>query len=183
MLDLVKSLDKERFKAIIGAQVKSFLSKNKAQLGVKIEPVSMRNALDIKGIIKIVRLILRHNIHLVVAYSGKDGWLGLIAARLCGIKIVRMKNLELFKHKTSYNLSDLVIVPSEYIKHFLVHRGVNEEKIRIVYPGIDSAIFRFRQEDRSRIRQQYDILDDEILLIYSKLKSQLLGINYRVGFC
>ncbi|MEN8218059.1 MAG: glycosyltransferase family 4 protein [Pseudomonadota bacterium] len=166
MLDLVKSLDKVRFKAIIGAQAKSYLYKNQAQLGVKIEPVSMRNALDIKGIIKIVRLILRDNIHLVVAYSGKDGWLGLLAARLCGIKIVRMKNLELFKHRTSYNLSDVVIVPSEYIKHFLVLRGVKEEKIRVVYPGIDGAIFRFREEDRSRIRQQYDVLDDDILLIY-----------------
>lgn len=166
MLDLVKSLDKERFKAIIGAQPKSDLYKNQAQLGVKIEPVSMRNSLDLKGFIKIVWLILRHDIHLVVTYSGKDAWLGLSAARLCGRKIVRMKNLELFKHKTSYNLSDVVIVSSEYIKTFLVHRGVKAEKIHIVYPGIYTAIFRFRQDDRTRIRQQYGILDDEILLIY-----------------
>ncbi|MCP4701161.1 MAG: glycosyltransferase family 4 protein [Gammaproteobacteria bacterium] len=166
MLDLVKSLDSTQFQSFIGAQPKSYLYRNQARLGVKIEAVSMRNALDVIGIFKIVRIIQKNGINLVVTYSGKDGWLGLIAARLCGKKVIRMKNLALFKHKTSYNLSDMVIVPSAYIKDFLTDRGVKEEKIRIVYPGIEPEKFRFRESDRNEIRTQYGVLEDEVLLIY-----------------
>lgn len=166
MVALVKRMDKRRFKLTVGAPRSSYLYKHQKQLGIKVTPVSMFSTFDIFGLIKIIGLILFHQIKIVVTYSGKDAWLGLIAGKLCRCKVVRMKNLELFHHKTSYNFSDVVVVPSIYIKQFLVERGVHAKKIKIIYPGIDTETIQFNAQARQTIRERYHIQSHEILIIY-----------------
>ncbi len=166
MVALVKRMNKQQFKPIIGAPRSSYLHKHQQQLGIEVSPISMMNAIDVFGFVKIITLILLHRIKIVVTYSGKDAWLGLVAGKLCRCKVVRMKNLELFNHKISYNFSDIVVVPSVYIKQFLVERGVDSKKIKIIYPGIDTEAIKFNAEDRKTIREQYHVQPHEVLITY-----------------
>lgn len=167
MLEIARGLDPADFQALIGARPDSYLYRERGTLGLDIRPLSMRNSLDLKGILGVLGLIRRERVDLLVTYSGKDSWIGLLAARLTGRPVIRMKNLELFKHRGSYNRVDRVVVPSAHLRAFLMARGVRGSQIEILAPGVDTRRFRFDPEARAELRHQYGIGPEQILLLYA----------------
>jgi glycosyltransferase involved in cell wall biosynthesis len=114
----------------------------------------------------LTRFLRREAIDLVITYSGKDAWLGLLAGRLGGVPGLRMKNLELFTHKTSYNLSQRVVVPSAHLRDFLVRNGVRTERIEILHPGIDTERFHPDPRAGAQTRARHGLGSDAVVLTY-----------------
>lgn len=174
MLDTVRRLDRARFQPFIGARAKSRLWRDH-RAGVDMRCFSMRNAVDFVGLAQITRFMLRARIQVVVTYSGKDAWLGLMAARLTGARVARMKNLALFKRPWSYNRVDQVIVPSQFMRDFLAQRGVREDRMTVIPPGVDFADFAGLENHRAATRAEFAVQDGEILLAYAAYFRQPKG--------
>lgn len=74
----------------------------------------------------------------------------------------------LIKHKKSFRRADLIFTISEYTKSDLVRMlGLPENKIKVIYPGIDHDIFRsdLPRDKKKQIREKYKLPDKFILSI------------------
>lgn len=89
------------------------------------------------------------------------------AAKLCGVPlIVRTRHvLASISSAVSYNLfPDVIFACSEAIGHQLIEQGVAADKITVQSTGIDENRFQFSAVHRQRIRQQFNIREDDILV-------------------
>jgi len=95
--------------------------------------------------LKLVRYIKRNNIDLIITNVKKEVIVGGIAAKLCGIKNIRIIGNERdFERNFTSNFIykhfvDKFIVPCEFTKDQVIKRckWINSQKLKTVYNGID----------------------------------------------
>ncbi|MEM1659049.1 MAG: glycosyltransferase family 4 protein [Candidatus Jordarchaeales archaeon] len=74
--------------------------------------------------------------------------------------------------------ADRVITVSNYIKQELVNIGINPEKIRVVYNGVDSKRFKPASEKEKReIRSKYGLENSKLVLFLGRLDPSK-GLDY-----
>ena len=71
-----------------------------------------------------------------------------------------------FLEKTSAKLADSVIVISKAIEDELIHLGIPEKKINLIYYAIDTNIFKKNLKKRKEIREYYGIGSNDIVISY-----------------
>ena len=126
-------------------QPESILAKKAKQSDIEVFTFPMRKTYDIKAIYYTMKLIKKLDIDVINTHSGKDSYIAGIAGKLSKkhCLIVRTRHLALPITSTfSYKyLSDIVVTVSEYVKKYLIHKGIPEEKVFAVPTGIDLNIF------------------------------------------
>lgn len=160
---LANHMDETRVKTFFAAHPDSHLYQNQTELGIEVFPVALRQIYDLFSIFRLVKLIKAHDIHIVSTHSGKDAWLGGMAARLAGVKCVRVRHLQTpFRSTFSYKtLSDAVITVSEQVREYIISRGLSPERIHTVYTGIDTT--RFCPAD-SNVREELGIAKETVVI-------------------
>lgn len=75
-----------------------------------------------------------------------------------------------------------IVVMSEFMKREVMKRGISEEKIDVIYDGVDVRIYhsRNRERVRKRIRQLYGISEDETLLLFVGNPFRRKGLMYAI---
>jgi L-malate glycosyltransferase len=91
---LANNLPKDEVTIVFAANEDSYLCVNQAELGIEVIPVKMRASWDMIAVFEIINIIHARNIDIVVTHSGRDGWLGGIAAKMTGKKCVRVRHLQ-----------------------------------------------------------------------------------------
>jgi glycosyltransferase involved in cell wall biosynthesis len=126
-------------------QPESILSKKSKQSDIEVFTFPIRKSYDIKAIYYTMKLIKKLDIDVINTHSGKDSYIAGIAGKLSKKQplLVRTRHLALPITSTfSYKyLSDIVVTVSEYVKKYLIHKGIPEEKVFAVPTGIDLNIF------------------------------------------
>lgn len=103
---------------------------------------------DLTVIWRLAKLIRREKIDIIHSHSYKSDILGLIAARLCGIRAITTPHgfvgLNDWKLKLYYWLGnkffkwfDFVVPLSRQLREDVLELGVNEEKVRYIRNGVD----------------------------------------------
>jgi glycosyltransferase involved in cell wall biosynthesis len=113
--------------------------------GLNVELIGFRNALHLPSIFAVIRKILTFRPAALVCHSGHDAIVGALAARLMGMfsirpKVIRMRTYQPgIPSSFAYNyLFDKTYTPSEYLrKKILVNKNIQDERIGVLYPGID----------------------------------------------
>jgi glycosyltransferase involved in cell wall biosynthesis len=126
----------------------------------------------VKTFFKVTRLLLLHKPMVVHAHLFDASLVGLIAARLAGIKIrIHTRHHAshhhlYFPHAVRYDrlinyLSSNIIATSQNVKKILVEKEhVDENKISIVHHGFDFSSFENVEIERiNAIQSKYNILD------------------------
>lgn len=75
---------------------------------------------------------------------------------------------KVIRYEKSFQRADLIFAVSEYTKYDLVkYYGLNPEKIKVVYPGINHEIFKQSLDERlgHKVRLRYNLPQDYILSI------------------
>jgi glycosyltransferase involved in cell wall biosynthesis len=146
----------------------------------KISPVA-----DLLALIQIYYLLSRKNFDVVHTIMPKSGLIGMIAARLAGVKLrVHTFTGQVWATKTGLskfllkNLDRVLALSASHLladsnsqKDFLIGQGiVNRNKISILadgsISGVDAVRFCPNPEIRSQIRSSLQIKNDEILLLF-----------------
>ncbi len=142
---LVNNLE-EKFEVFWAVAEDSELYKRRHQIRGKFFPVEIKKSYDLSAILKITKIVKQHQIDIISTHSGKDAWVGNIVAKLTGRKVVRTRHLLVpIKNPFSYNLSTRVVAISRAVYDYLKTRGVKEEKLRLIYTGIDTERFKPRE--------------------------------------
>jgi len=112
----------------------------------------MRGEWDLLSVYKLEKIIRNNFIKIIHLHSSHAHALGLLAARSAGnCKVILSRRVDFHIRKNilsrvKYSNVDRIIAISERVKQVLVADGLSEEKIDVVYSGID--IERFQNVDR-----------------------------------
>lgn len=169
---VINGLNKSRFKVYYGVHKDSELMRRKDEIEAEFLELPITKSYNIFDLIRIVKAVKKHAIDIISTHSGRDAWIGAIAGKLTGAKVVRVRHLQLpINSPLSYNLSDRVTAVCRSVADHLVSRGVKKEKVDIIYSGRDMSLFR---PDRSYdFRGEIGADKDEILIgIVAVLRAQ-----------
>ncbi len=170
----------------------TLICKNEAEIishatkaGIDVYPCRMSGDLDPFSISGIVKIMRRKKIDIALVNTSKD-------LRLCGIarwfskrtKIIARQGIDYplkntFRYKLSYNkFADSIVANSEATKQTMLKNApwLDEEKINIIYNGINPEIFSV--ESTRNLRSEFGFTDTDILLGFVGRLSVQKGIEY-----
>jgi glycosyltransferase involved in cell wall biosynthesis len=161
ILECKKIMEMGHF-VIIGCQPGSGLMERAIQAGIHVEKLVIRQSYDIKAILDTFRLIKKHAINVINTHSGKDTWVGGVAAKLAGSPLfVRTRHLAIPISNNPFNfihkLADGIITTGEAVKNALINNnGYPAERIASIATGVPLDRFA-RTEDDGSLRKELAI--------------------------
>jgi glycosyltransferase involved in cell wall biosynthesis len=142
---------------LIACQPGSGILAKAVETGIPTVLVRMRSAYDPRAILQMVRIIRQHKIDVVNTHSGKDTWLGSIAAKIAGVKLlVRTRHLSVPISTSPLNfvhrMADGIITTGETIRHELITRNrLPAERIISIATGVSISRFSAMSIDTSAL--------------------------------
>jgi glycosyltransferase involved in cell wall biosynthesis len=115
------------------------------EAGIAAVAVRMRGAWDVPAVWSLARIIRRERVDIVHTHSSIDAWVGGLAARACGIPVVRTRHVSI-RIRRRLNpvyrwLADRVITSGEAIRRLVIAAGVRPERAVAIPAGVDLAEF------------------------------------------
>ncbi len=160
-------LEKLGAKVYILCQPNSILSKKAEESGIEVFTYPLRKSYDIKAIYFTMKLINKLKIDVINSHSGKDTYISAIAGKLSRkpLLLVRTRHLAFPITSTfSYKyLSHVIITVSEYVRNYLISKGINPQKVLSVPTGID--ITKFNPDRVNATLRQELQLNEKIPLV------------------
>ena len=133
--------------------------------GIETFAVRMDRPAFIKGVFELKRIIKARDVSIINTHSSMDSWIGSIAGRTAGIKVLRTRHISAaiksdpLKRLIYGPLCDGIITTGEFIKGMLVDElGISPGKIHSIPTGIDAGLFA--REDGSTVRAELGIGPD-----------------------
>lgn len=160
---LATHMPEDKVKTYFAVNPDSQLFKKSDELGIECLAVKTRATYDLPAVLTIAKYIKELGIDMVSTHSGRDAWLGGMAAKLAGVKCVRVRHLQTpFSSSFSYKyLNNEVTAISTGVREYIASRGVSKSKIRLIYTGVDTNHF---QKSQSFIRDEFKISEDTFLI-------------------
>ncbi len=106
-----------------------------------VDACSMRFAgkLNLLAVSRLARWFRRNNVDIVATQLSTASLWGTLAARYIGVPSVA--TVRALNSKTCYVYADRIIAVSHAVKAHLIEQGVDRDKIRVVYNGVDLQKF------------------------------------------
>jgi len=133
---------------IVVCPPQSPLAETARAAGLKVLPVRMRGEWDVLVVHKLRKIIKEKSIRIVHLHSPHAHALGLLAAKSagnCKVVLSRRVDFPIRKNMLSrlkYFNVDRIIAISEGVKRALMADGLPEEKIDVIYSGVDIERFQ-----------------------------------------
>jgi glycosyltransferase involved in cell wall biosynthesis len=123
------------------------------------------------AILQLTRILKKHQIELVNTHSSLDAWLGGIAARCAGKKVVRTRHLSTpirkgLNSKLLYNrLADYVVTTSSRIISPIVNQSkISPEKCRLVATGVEPEKLCPDPKEVANFRASLGVTEEDCLI-------------------
>ena len=156
---------------------KSIMALKCHEHNLKYKTLSLNSEIDILSAYKIARYAKKHKaviLHLHTAHALSIGLWVKIFYRPIKLIAVRRVDFSIKKSIFSYlkynnNLLDILVCISKNIYNVAIKDGISEEKLRVIYSGIDTQRYslkniRERESYNREIRDRYDIPRENILI-------------------
>jgi glycosyltransferase involved in cell wall biosynthesis len=136
---------------------------------IKVFTLPFRGNADFKTLFSLKKIIKEHSIDIINTHSGKDTWVGGLAAKLAGVKFIRTRHLSnrIRSSRTNFinELADYIFTTGESVRSDMIKfNRIKPEKIQSIPTGIDTNLFNPERYDRQACRRQFNIKDDEIAI-------------------
>jgi glycosyltransferase involved in cell wall biosynthesis len=136
---------------------------------IEVFTLPFRGNADFKTLFSLKKIIKKHSIDIVNTHSGKDTWVGGLAAKLAGAKFIRTRHLSnrIRSSRTNFinELADYIFTTGESVKADMIkYNRIKPEKIKSVPTGIDADLFDPDKYNKQLCRDQFNIQDDEIAI-------------------
>jgi glycosyltransferase involved in cell wall biosynthesis len=152
--------------------VNSRLKMEAEKEGIKCFPVSIKIPI-VRSILKLTGMLRKTNYDIIHAEASKDLWflvpslilamkrVPLLLTKHVGSKVIKKD----FLHRFLYRRVDLALAISEVIRRNLIETTpLNKERIELLHDAIDVNRFDPARIDHLKIRKEFGIKQDEILI-------------------
>lgn len=129
------------------------ISQKAIEAGLNVVHFDFNSSYDIKTIFNLVNFIKANKIDILNSHSGKDTWVGGLAAKLAGIKFIRTRHLSNKINPSRLNfinsLADFIITTGESVKEAMIEQNrIDKDKILSIPTGIDEKKFHATLYDK-----------------------------------
>lgn len=159
---VINGLDKKKFKVFYGLNKgsKSLLK----DIDCEFVEFNLKKVYNIFEIIKICKFVKKNKIDIISTHSGKDGIIGAIAGKICRIKVVRTRHLQLpITSPFTYNLNTKVVGVCQAVCDDLIKRGVKKELVTRIYTGIDTN--KYTPNFSINLKKEFGLSDDTVCIV------------------
>jgi len=145
------------------------IKKKALENNIKVFTLPFKGNSDFKTLLSLNKIIKDYSIDIVNTHSGKDTWVGGLAAKLAGIKFIRTRHLSnrISPARTNFinELADYIITTGESVRTDMIkYNRIHPHKIQSIPTGIDSSIFNPDKYDIAECRKQFNLRDDDIVI-------------------
>ena len=124
---------------------------------------------DFKTLFGLRSIIKQHRINIVNTHSGKDTWVGGLAAKLAGAKFIRTRHLSTPIRASRANfineLADYIFTTGETVRQDMIDNNrIHPERIESIPTGIDADLYQADNFDYQRCRDLFDFQQDQIVI-------------------
>lgn len=142
-------------------------------LGIIIHAVKATGYVHPVTTVRISNILKRCAFDLIHTQASKDLWLLVPALKISGLKIPLFLTKQVgsfivkkdFLHRFLYNRVNKAFAISTIIRNNLIETTpLTEDKIELLFNAVDTQIFDPSKTDRKKVRKEFNINDDELLL-------------------
>jgi glycosyltransferase involved in cell wall biosynthesis len=165
----MKMMRSEGVEVYLACREKSMIKDEAVASNIKVFILPFRGNLDFITLLKLKKIIKYYSINIVNTHSGKDTWVGGLAAKLAGVKFIRTRHLSNKINPSRLNfineLADYIFTTGEKIRIDMIkYNRIKENKILSIPSGIDDSIFNPASFNREECRKKFTISDSEIAI-------------------
>jgi glycosyltransferase involved in cell wall biosynthesis len=136
---------------------------------IKVFVLPFRGNADFKTLFSLRKIIKEHSIDIINTHSGKDTWVGGLAAKLASAKFIRTRHLSnrIRSSRTNFinELADYIFTTGESIRaDMIMYNRINPERIKSIPTGIDADLFDPNKYNKQACREKFNIQKDEIAI-------------------
>ena len=136
---------------------------------IKVFLLPFRGNADFKTLFGIKKIIQENQIDIVNTHSGKDTWVGGLAAKLAGVKFIRTRHLSnpIKPSRSNFinELADYIFTTGEGVRlDMITNNRIKPEKIQSIPTGIDADIYDSNNFDRQVCRDLFQFQDGQIVI-------------------
>ncbi len=148
----------------------SIIKEKAIENGIKVFVLPFRGNVDFKTMFDLVKIVKDNDIDFINTHSGKDTWVGGIAAKISGAKFIRTRHLSNRIRSSRLNfineIADYVFTTGESVRADMIkYNRVDPEKIISIPTGIDDTIFDPSKYDKIEVKKHFDMNNDEEIII------------------
>ena len=160
---------KEGVDVFLACRNDSTIKKKAIENRIKVFTLSFKGNADLKTLFGLKKIIKIHSIDIINTHSGKDSWVGGLAAKMAGIRFIRTRHLSNRISPLRFNfineLADYIFTTGESVRSDMIrYNRIKSHKIESIPTGIDVSIFNPDNYDKDKFRKQFNIIDDEIAI-------------------
>jgi len=146
ILNEMLALKKTGIQSFLACKKGSVLGQKAKNAGFDVFTLPFRNNVDLYTLTQLISLIKNHHIDIVNTHSGKDTWVGGLAAKLSGAKFIRTRHLSNPINPSRFNfineLADFVITTGESVKEAMIRDNrIVPDKIASIPTGVEMSRF------------------------------------------
>lgn len=169
----IKQLLKRNIKVELLCAEESRIQLEANNLGIIIHPIKIGKVPNPFSILNIFTILKSGCYDLIHSHASKDLWLIVPSLKILKSKtpLVFTKHVgsfivkKDFLHNKIYNRVDVAIAISSVIKKNLIDTtSLTEDKINIIFNGVDLNKFDPQKTDRNKLRKELNITENEILV-------------------
>lgn len=150
------------YEVLLATQPDSSIYGRARERGIKVMGLRMDAAHFIPSALALRNIIKQNNVKIINTHSSKDSWIGSIAGRLAGVKVLRTRHISSKLNKGRLTrlvygpLCDRIITTGKFIRNQIIDElALAPDKVRSIPTGID--IERFKTADGAKIRSELGI--------------------------
>lgn len=136
---------------------------------IPVFELPFRGNADLSTLFALAGLIRKYKIDIVNTHSGKDTWVGGLAARLAGAKFVRTRHLSnpIRSSRTNFinELAHYIFTTGESVREDMIRNNrIKPERIQSIPTGINADRFRRGTLNREACRKSLDLDENDLVV-------------------
>ncbi len=156
-------------KVFLACRENAQLKEKAKQNHIKVFTLPFRGNSDIGTMLKLKKIIKTEEINIINTHSGKDTWVGGLAAKLGGAKFIRTRHLSNRINPSRLNfineLANFVITTGEKIRNDMIAiNRIPPHKIVSIPTGVDETRFNPDKFDKDVQREKFGLTKNDIVI-------------------
>jgi len=169
IINEMKCLKNSGVKVYLACKDESQIKLKAKENNIEVFTLPFSGNTDLRTVFSLVKIIQKLKIDILNTHSGKDTWVGGIAAKICRIKFIRTRHLSNPINKSKFNfinqLADYIITTGESVKESMINDNrIAPEKICSIPSGPDENVFDPKIHDYDSCRVKFGIEENDFAI-------------------
>jgi glycosyltransferase involved in cell wall biosynthesis len=167
-LELALALRKQGHHPILSCSHEINVTYYAKKFNLPIRHLKLKNSMDVRWILKIIKVVLKEDIKVIVTNLGKEYWPAVFVAKLLRLKIIVVRHqTNKLKKITCWLLDkhvDRIVAVSHAVRDVLMASGISPGKIDVIHNAINLERFDPSTVNRDEVREELRIKRNDIVI-------------------